>query len=159
MDWPRFRWGRLREVAEYEPATDARPAEEEPARGGCVDPERQRRIRLRRGVFVLCLATLFLAGSLVALVGRGGYVDLHRKREEARMLREEVATLRVNVGVLDHVVGRLEAEPLERERIAREQLGLVLPGEIDFLLPQEAAGELVVPPAGLAPSGRGSASE
>jgi len=159
MDWPRFRWGRLREVAEYEPATDARPAEEEPARGGCVDPERQRRARLRRGVFVLFLATLFLAGSLVALVGRGGYVDLHRKREEARLLREEVVTLRINVDVLEHVVGRLEAEPLERERIAREQLGLVLPGEIDFLLPRETAGESLVPPAGRAPSGQGSVFE
>jgi cell division protein FtsB len=159
MDWPLFRWGRLREQAEYEPATDARPAEEEPARGGCVDPERQRKARLRRGVLVLCLTTLFLAGSLVALVGRGGYVDLHRKREEARMLREEVATLRVNVGVLDHVVGRLEAEPLEQERIAREQLGLVLPGEIDFLLPRNAAGEPAAPPSGPAQSGQGSATE
>jgi len=159
MDWPRFRWGRLREVAEYEPATDARPAEEEPARGGCVDPERQRRARLRRGVLVLCLATLFLAGSLVALVGRGGYVDLHRKREEARLLREEVVTLRINVDVLEHVVGRLEAEPLERERIAREQLGLILPGEIDFLLPREGVRELGSPPAELAQPGQGDASE
>jgi cell division protein FtsB len=141
MDRPRFRWGRLHEVAEYEPATDARPVDEESARGGPVDPDRQRRIRLRRGVFVLCLLTVFLAGSLIAMLGRGGYVDLHRKREEARKLREEVATLRFDVGVLEHAVHRLESEPAERERIAREQLGMVLPGEVDFLLPREGSGE------------------
>jgi cell division protein FtsB len=149
----------MREGAVYEPATDARLADETPARGGSIDPERQRRVRLRRGVFVLCLTTFFLAGSLIALVGQGGYVDLHRKREEARQLREEVATLRINVGVLDHVVGRLEAEPLERERIAREQLGLILPGEIDFLLPRKGAREFGSPPADLAQPGQGDASE
>ena len=84
---------------------------------------------------------------MIALVGRGGYVDLHRKREEARKMREEVATLRINVGVLDHVVERLEAEPLELERIAREQLGLILPGEIDFLLPRDGVGGSASPPA------------
>ena len=159
MDWPRFRWGRLHEVTEFEPATDARPADEEPARGGRVDPERQRRIRLRRGVFVLCLITVFLAGGLIATLGRGGYVDLHRKREEARRLREEVATLQFNVGVLDHVVSRLEAEPVERERIAREQLGLVLPGEVDFLLPREGSGETDAKPADPARPGRDGASD
>lgn len=159
MIWPRFRWGRLREGAVYEPATDARLADEAPARGGSMDPDRQRRVRLRRGVFVLCLTSFFLAGSLVALVGRGGYVDLHRKREEARKLREEVATLRNDVGVLDHAVGRLEAEPLERERIAREQLGLILPGEIDFLLPREGTRELGSPPADLAQPRQRDASE
>jgi cell division protein FtsB len=114
-----------------------------PPLDGQVDPERLRRRRLRRGAVLLCLGTFFVAGSLAALVGRGGYLDLRRKREEARRLRADVAILKVEVGVLGHTVKRLETEPWVKERIARERLGLVLPGEIDFLLPRERPGDLV----------------
>jgi cell division protein FtsB len=143
MNWPGFRWGNRRSEADYEPPTDARRTEEMPPLDGQVDPERLRRRRLRRGAVLLCLGTFFVAGSLAALVGRGGYLDLRRKREEARRLRADVAILKVEVGVLGHTVKRLETEPWVKERIARERLGLVLPGEIDFLLPRERPGDLV----------------
>jgi len=137
MNWPGLRWGGRESEDAYRPSTDARLIDDGPPRGGQPDPERLRRTRLRRGALLLCLGTFFVAGSLAALVGRGGYLDLTRKREEARNLRGEVATLQVEVGVLGHAVERLETEPWARERIARERLGLILPGEIDFLLPRE----------------------
>jgi len=141
MEWPRIHWGRATTEDSYEPLADARRTEEAPPRNEDDLRERLRRARLRRGALSLGLGTLFVAGSLAALVGRGGYLDLARKREEARRLREEVAVLRVEVGVLEQHVGRLESDPFERERVAREQLGLILPGEIDFLLPREDSGD------------------
>ena len=148
MEWPFLRWGRPSGRDEFEPPTDARRADEAPPRGGQVDPERQRRVHLRRGALLLCLGTFFVAGGLAALLGRGGYVDLRRKQEEARRLRAELATLKLDVGILGHAVERLESVPMERERIAREQLGLILPGEIDFLLPRDRHQDRGVPQRG-----------
>jgi cell division protein FtsB len=131
------RWGRLREAHRLEPATDARPADEARVADARADPDGQRRIGLRRAALLASMVTFFLAGTLVAFLGRGGAVDLHRKRDEARRLRAEVAALELDVGVLGHVVHRLKTEPEWRERVAREQLGMLLPEEIDYLLPPE----------------------
>jgi cell division protein FtsB len=87
----------------------------------------------------LLLGLVFAAGVLTALIGDGGYADLRRRRAEAAALAQQLDAQRARVAALQEEIVRLETEPSARERIAREELGLVLPGEIDFLLPRSPA--------------------
>ncbi len=86
---------------------------------------------------VLGLVGVCVAGSVAAFVGQGGYRDMLRLQGEIEGLRAEIERRRGVVERLQQDVRGLEQEPAARERIAREQLGLVRPGEIDFLLPRE----------------------
>jgi cell division protein FtsB len=118
-----------------EPASDARPVSDHPRRLA-RDPEAARRTRRRRRAVRLLLGLAFAAGVLTALIGDGGYADLRRRRSEAAALARELEAQRERVANLQEEIVRLETDPSARERIAREELGLVRPGEIDFLLPR-----------------------
>jgi cell division protein FtsB len=97
--------------------------------------------RFKRGfrTYVFILACLFVAGSVSALVGKDGLLDKRRLRAEIRMLEQEVELQRQDAEALERDIRDLEAEPMARERIAREQLGLALPGEYLFILPEEGS--------------------
>ncbi|MBZ5639078.1 MAG: septum formation initiator family protein [Acidobacteriia bacterium] len=126
--------------------SDARPAEDPPP-GKAPDPDRERRRRFLHGVVGLFLATLFVAGSVEALVGNHGYFAVRRSREELASLKAAVERKQIQVMELRQAVDRLKNDPHAIERIAREELGFVKPGEITFLLPRE---ENCVPGGGLA---------
>ena len=134
-EWLRFRRREGREPADRD-FTDARSVERA-ARQRELDPELRRRVKLRRRALVLGLSAACLAGSLVAFVGKGGYLDMVRLRSEIAGLQADVQRRQAAVRELEREVTRLENDPMARERVAREQLGLVLPGELDFLLPRE----------------------
>ena len=144
MDWLRLRGRQARNHTERE-FSDARPVSER-ARRQDLDPAVQRRLKLRRRAMVLGLVGVCVAGSVAAFVGQGGYLDMLRLRGEIEGLRAEIDRRRDVVERLQQEVWGLEQEPAARERIAREQLGLVLPGEIDFLLPREPHPALPEPP-------------
>jgi cell division protein FtsB len=72
---------------------------------------------------------------VAALIGEGGLTDLRRLRLEMVDLRQEIERREATIRELEQEVRALEGDTLALERIAREQLGLVRPGEIDFLLP------------------------
>jgi cell division protein FtsB len=112
-----------------------------------LDPELSRRIKLRRRALVLGLAGICLAGSVAAFIGEGGYVDMLRLRREISLLEADIERREAAVARLENEVRRLESDPVARERIAREALGLVRPGEIDFLLPREHAAVWEPPPS------------
>ena len=62
-----------------------------------------------------------------------------------------MALQQARVDAQKHSVEALRAEPDARERIAREQLGYARPGEVTFVLPEEApAGEGGGPDGGTA---------
>ncbi len=143
-DWLRFRGRQARKHAERE-LTDARPVSEH-ARRLALDPAAKRRLKLRLRALVLGLVGVCVAGSVAAFVGRGGYLDMLRLRGEIGLLRAEIEVRRDAVERLQEEVWGLEREPAARERIAREQLGLVRPGEIDFLLPREPGSAWREPP-------------
>jgi cell division protein FtsB len=108
----------------------------EPACRRARDPEVSRRVKLRRRALVLGLSGVCLAGSVAAFIGEGGYLDVLRLRREISGLQADIEQREAAVARLEEEVLRLEEDPMARERVAREQLGLVRPGEIDFLLPR-----------------------
>ena len=144
-DWLRFRGRQARKYAERE-FTDARPVSEH-ARRRALDPAGKRRLKLRLRALVLGLVGVCAAGSVAAFVGRGGYLDMLRLRHEIGRLRAEIELRQDVVLGLQRQVRGLEQDPAARERIAREQLGLLRPGEIDFLLPRDPQPSWSEPPA------------
>ena len=83
------------------------------------------------------LGILFLAGIATAVLGSRGVRDVVRSQEELRELEARVVARQESVTALLREVRRLKEDRLATERIARESLGYVRPGEITFLLPAE----------------------
>ena len=136
MTWRPLRGHEPRDPGPPAPDTDAHVVGAHP-RNRAEDPEIGRRLRLRRRAIVIGLSTLFAAGGIGALVGGGGALQVRRLRSEAAVLGAEVERQEAVVLALRDSVDRLEEGSLETERLAREQLGMVRPGEIDFLLPRQ----------------------
>jgi cell division protein FtsB len=135
MSWLRFRRYEPNEPVVPAPETDAHPAGiQRPRRG--AEPEVQGRLQLRRRAVVFALLTLFGLGGMGALVGQGGALEARRLRAEVERLDAEVRQQEATVATLRSEVELLGQDGLARERVAREQLGLMRPGEIDFLLPR-----------------------
>jgi cell division protein FtsB len=133
--------------------SDARPARRGDARGGGDGPA-SRGERLRRGVGAAVLLGIFVVGCLTAVVGERGGLELWRTRREATELAASLRAQRAELARLEEEVTRLQRDPLALERLAREELGLVLPGEVDFLLPVAAAprpSEAATTPSARAP--------
>jgi len=115
---------------------DAYPAADHP-RYAELEPEANRRARFSRALVQLLLVSVFVTGAGAALFGERGLVDRVRLSRQYRASQIEVGEQRERVAALRSEVEGLKHDPLSRERIAREQLGLALPGEILFLLPEE----------------------
>ncbi|MCP3978665.1 MAG: septum formation initiator family protein [bacterium] len=136
-------WRRIRERAlEPPPAeypTDARRAGERLA-DGAPDPEAEGRARFRRRVVGLVVSAVFVAGSVQALFGDQGYLDVVRLRQEQQQLTDELVERRQYVERLRAEVEGLRDDPASLERIARERLGYIRPGEVTFLFDSEGGG-------------------
>ncbi|HEX5044798.1 MAG TPA: septum formation initiator family protein [Candidatus Polarisedimenticolaceae bacterium] len=132
--------------------SDARRSES-PGAHAAPDPEAERRRRLRLAAIGLFLSLVFVGSTLAAVFGDSGFLDLRRRHREIEELTREVERRQAAVAALDLHVKRLQTDPTAIERIAREDLGLVAPGEISFLLPREEPdlGETAPPPADPAP--------
>ena len=85
-------------------------------------------------------------GAVVALVvlaslfGDRGVLALWRIRTEVESLHREVQTLEAENERLSRSVGDLRDDPAVIERIAREELGLVRPGERVLRFPRSSGG-------------------
>ncbi len=129
--------------------TDARPAAERAGRRSARG-ESERPLKLRGRAIAVGLTAIALAGALAAYMGEGGYSDVKRLRREIEALESDIVQRRAAVAGLEQEVRALGREPLARERVAREQLGLVLPGEVAFLLPRQGEGRwAAAPPASI----------
>jgi cell division protein FtsB len=73
-----------------------------------------------------------VAGSLMlsALFGERGLLEMLRYESEHERLLGEIASLEEDITELELEVEALESDPLALERIAREELGLGLKGEV-----------------------------
>lgn len=117
-----------------------------------VESFRRRRwlalLGLAAAAFVLLKLLLSL---LLSDMGIFTLLDLHRTRRE---LQQEIADLREKNEALSGQVNALRSDPVYIEALARDQLGMVRPGEQVYrLVPREPASSPAKPPmASSAPS-------
>ena len=123
--------------------------------GARGNPGKLPRLPIGRSTLAAALAIVFLAGIATAIFGSRGVLDVARSREELREIEAQVAARMESVAALRREVQRLKSDRLATERIARESLGYVRPGEITFLLPREGGTSRVAQDAGRGrPAGR-----
>jgi cell division protein FtsB len=80
---------------------------------------------------------LFLVMMMgLAVWGDRGLLAMWRKHHELDVLAREIETIEQENAVLAREMQRLRKDPQYIEKIAREELGLVRPGEIVFEFPK-----------------------
>jgi cell division protein FtsB len=115
----------------------------DPRRSAGVEPLRRRRVApapppawRRRGVHVLLLfVTLVLV--IDALAGEKGLLESMRARRQYQQLARSLDDLKRENTRLRDEMRRLRDDPAAIESLAREELGLVKPGEVVFILKDE----------------------
>lgn len=91
--------------------------------------------RVVRGLLVLAAVVIFVD----ALFGDRGLLDGLRAREEYAALEAQVGRLRAENAQLREEARRLKEEPGAIESIARDELGLIMPGETLFIISDQTA--------------------
>lgn len=94
-----------------------------------------RPLRRLMGVTVLILAGVLLLGGIKT------WRDLRVSRTQLQELEQEIADKQERIEALKARIQRLEEDPQTLERRAREDLGLVRPADVIFVLPEEAPAE------------------
>ena len=89
---------------------------------------------------------------LAALFGHKGLVQLWRLRGELESLHRDVQILEAENERLSRAIAELRDNPSVLERIAREELGLVRPGERVLRFPSTRRHEAVAGPRVPAPA-------
>jgi cell division protein FtsB len=89
-------------------------------------------LRRRLLNYVLALVTVVLVVD--ALVGDKGLLETVRARRQYADVAASLTALRRQNGVLREEIRRLKEDPAMIESIAREELGLVRPGELLFVV-------------------------
>jgi cell division protein FtsB len=74
-------------------------------------------------------ASAALVGAGLLLVGGAGSVRVWQMKQEVAALEREIEALRARAEELSQAVDRLRDDPATIEQIAREELGMVKPGE------------------------------
>lgn len=92
-----------------------------------ASPQRRKTVHL-----LLIFVTLVLV--LDALVGEKGLLETIRARRQYRDLSASIERLRAENVELREQVRRLREDPSAIESLAREELGLIRPGEMLFIL-------------------------
>lgn len=98
------------------------------------DDDRSREVSHRRGL--LGTAALVLA-LLFALAGLQSWRDLSVARSRSQELQSRVDATEERIEALRERIHRLDSDPRALERLAREELGLVRPGDLVIVLPEE----------------------
>lgn len=115
------------------PGTEPRrPAGPEPLRRKAVRPARRCAIWRRTVHFLLVFVTIVLVVD--SLVGEKGLLETLKARRQHRELAASLDALRRENGRLRDVVRRLNEDPATIESVAREELGLIKPGELLFII-------------------------
>lgn len=109
-----------------------RPAGPEPLRRKAVAPARPSTIKRRTVHFLLVFATIVLVVD--ALAGEKGFLETLKARRQHLELAAALDALRHANGQLREQVRRLKDDPTAIESVAREELGLIKPGEMLFII-------------------------
>ena len=95
---------------------------------------------LKRKAVSLALFLILAASALNALFGDRGLLVLLKVRQEIESLDREIAMLRAENQRILEEIHSLKTSPLAVERLARENLGLVKPGEVVLLIREAGDG-------------------
>lgn len=86
------------------------------------------KIKIPRYTFHVILAVIVL----LVLFGNAGFRALMRRYWELHKLKAELSQLKRENALLKEEVYHLENNPSYIERIARKELGVIAPGEIEY---------------------------
>ena len=116
------------------PAPPPRPARraDEPAVGPAARPERPHVHPLSYVGFSLVLSVLLF---VFFLAGDRGFLQVRKQRAQVGALQAEVSAIAERNEALEKEVARLTKDPAAVEKIAREDLQLVAPGDVVLVLP------------------------
>jgi cell division protein FtsB len=89
----------------------------------------------RNGVLVLLLISV--AMIVHEIFGANGYLALRRQQKELQTLQQQIQQLKQDNEQLDKQIKALKSDPAAVERLAREQMHLVKPGEKVYTLPEK----------------------
>jgi cell division protein FtsB len=92
----------------------------------------------RKALLLACVLGL-VALMVGGLFGNRGMLQLMQERERARRVEHQISDLRSENLQLAAEIRALRTQPRAIERLAREQLGLLRPGETVFVLQPESA--------------------
>ncbi len=90
------------------------------------------------------LGALLVVGMVIFAIQGGTFStwDWLTLKEEARSERTAVEQLKQNIDSLEKVAALVERNPVEQERIAREEFGMIKSGEFLYrLVPDSSSGK------------------
>ena len=90
----------------------------------------------RKAVWVLFIV-LIISFIVISLVGDNGVLELYRRKLIYQHLEAEINKLLQENERLKEEIRLLREDPFTIEKIAREELGLVKPGEVVCLFPKK----------------------
>jgi cell division protein FtsB len=99
----------------------------------------------RNAAYVLVLVCLALL--VHEIFGTHGFLALRQEKKEVESLRQQIRQLQQENSLLDQQIKALKSDPKAIERLAREQIRLVRPGETVYTYPEKDAKKDHVPPA------------
>jgi|SRR5687767_4312578 cell division protein FtsB len=111
-----------------------------PSPAGAKDqPRRRRELKTpaspaRRKTLQLLLAFVTLVLVIDALVGEKGLLETMRARRQHQELTASIERLRAENAGLREETRRLREDPSAIESLARQELGLIRPGEVLFIV-------------------------
>lgn len=137
----------IRSASSREPEPAPRPARTDHGDEAPAARPEGRHVRPASYVLVsLLLSALFFG---IFLVSDRGLLQLRKQRIQIVKAREEVAQLEADNKRLEAEVSALRTDPRALEKVAREELNLVKPGEVVLVLPDgwERRVKPAAPPA------------
>jgi cell division protein FtsB len=82
-------------------------------------------------------AAVLLFVAVLAMAGTKSYRDLEAARQHKRLLETRIGETQGEIAKLRGRIDRLRSDPGTLERLAREDLGMVRPGDVVIELPQD----------------------
>ena len=98
-------------------------------------------VGLRKKAAILASIIVVIGLLVGSLFGDRGLLQLVSQRERAESLAREIEQLKADNSRLAVEIRALRTEPSAIERIAREELGLVRPGETVFVIREEPTAD------------------
>ncbi len=114
------------------PPEITRAAEGAPSSGPAARRDRAP-VKLSSYAAVSITVSVLLFGFF--LLGDRGFLEVRRQRQRLAALQAEVSSLAAEDEALEAEVSRLKADPAAAEKIAREELNFVRPGDVVLVLP------------------------